>query len=283
MTDPVNADRRARAALTCLPPDRHRTQRIHRHGPITVWERIAGRYPDIDPGRLLEQATESGWRLVIPGDPDWPATLDVPGRPLGLWVHGAGDLPGLLRRAVTLTGALAGSAYGRTVAADLATKLTTQPGGESVTVVAHGGGNGTDVAALTAAARRPAAVAVLDTPTDLFGQPDLLRTVAAGGLLVSAAAPDANPTPGHVLARIELLAALAHATVLIEARASDDDALSVAYTAHFRRRRPVLAVPGPITALASAGPHALLRDGTARCVTTAGHITAHLPDPPAPR
>lgn len=282
MTDPVNADRRARAALTCLPPDRHRTQRIHRHGPITVWERIAGCHPDIDPDRLLERATEDDWWLVIPGDPDWPAVLDVPGQPLGLWVNGAGDLPGLLRRAVTLTGARTGSAYGRTVAADLATDLTTQPGGESVTVVAHGGGNGADVAALTSAARRPAAIAVLDTPTDLIGQHDLLRAIAATGVLVSTAAPGAHPTPGHVLARIELLASLAHATVLIDARASDDDALAVAYTAHHRRRRPVLAIPGPITAPASAGPHALIREGTARCVTTAGHITAHLPDPPTP-
>lgn len=102
-------------------------------------------------------------------------------------------------------------------------------------------------------------------------------------MLVSAAAPGTHPTPGHVLARVDLLAVLTHATVLIEAHASDDDALSVAYTAHHRRRRPVLAVPGPITAPASAGPHALIREGAARCVTTADHITAHLPDPSTPR
>ncbi|CUU60875.1 DNA processing protein [Parafrankia irregularis] len=274
-----DAERRARAALTYLPPDRARTRRIHRHGPVAVWEMIAGRYPGVDPGRLLDPDTADGWRLIIPGDPDWPATLDGTGGPLGLWALGGGDPAALLVRAVTLTGARAGSAYGRAVAATLATDLTGSSARVPVTVVAHGGGDGADGAALTAAAHRPGAgvVAVLDTNTDLFHQYELLTAVASAGAVVSAAAPGAYPTPGHVTARIDLLATLAHAVVLVEAGPGDDDALSVAYTARYRRRRPVLAVPGPITAPASAGPHVLLRDGTARCVTTAADITAHLP------
>ncbi|KPM50290.1 hypothetical protein ACG83_41170 [Frankia sp. R43] len=276
----LDAERRARAALTYLPPDRARTRRIHRHGPVAVWEMIAGRYPGVDPGRLLEPDTADGWRLIIPGDPGWPATLEVTGRPLGLWALGGGNLAALLARAVTLTGARAGSAYGRAVAAALATDLTAPLNtGTPVTVVAHGGGDGADVAALTAATHQPGVgvVAVLDTNTDLFHRYDLLTAVASAGAVVSAAAPGAYPMPGHVAARIDLLATLAHAVVLVEAGPGDDDALSVTYTARYRRRRPVLAVPGPITAPASAGPHVLLRDGTARCVTTAADITAHLP------
>ncbi|TCJ36547.1 DNA-processing protein DprA [Parafrankia sp. BMG5.11] len=301
MTDPL---RRACAALTSLPPTRTRAEAVRRHGAVAVWDRLAGYHPDLDPDRVLEHATGIGWRLLIPGDPDWPATLDGPGGPVGLWVSGEGNPRSLLSRAVTILSAKAGSAYGRTVAVDLAHDLTTPAPGGAVTIVAFAGESIAQTAALASAARAHTAVAVLDTPTridthdrhllrDVTAPGTLLGAVAARGAVVSPTAPGALTIPQRVRARIDLLAALAPATLLIEAGANDEVPLAVAFAAHFRLRRPVFAVPGPITSPLSAGPLTLLRDGAARIATSGDdlrpaltpncHQPGDAPPPPGPR
>ncbi|MCK9930698.1 DNA-protecting protein DprA [Frankia sp. Mgl5] len=270
MTDPL---RRACAALTSLPPNRNRAEAVRRHGPVAVWDRLAGYHRTLDPDGVLEHATRIGWRLLIPSDPDWPATLNIPGGPVGLWAHGSGHLSRLLSRAVTVTSAAPGSDYGSTVAADLATDLATPAQGGAITVVAFAGGSGAETTALTVAAHGHTALAVVDIPTRIDdGEHRLLATVAARGAVLSPAAPGALPTQQRVQARIDLLAALASVTVLIEAGADDNVPLAVAFAAHFRLRRPVFAVPGPVTSPLSAGPLTLLREGTARIVTSADDL-----------
>ncbi|MCK9903595.1 DNA-protecting protein DprA [Frankia sp. Cpl3] len=275
MTDPL---RRACAALTSLPPTRDRAEAVRRHGAVAVWDRLACYHPGLDPDRVLEHATEIGWRLLIPGAPDWPDTLNIPDGPVGLWVHGAGNPRSLLSRAVTVLSAKAGSAYGRTVAVDLVHDLTGPGVGGAVTIVAFAGGSVAERAALTSAARAHTAVAVVDTPLriDVHDQRllrevttpgPLLGAVAARGAVVSPAAPGTLVLPQRVRARVDLLAALAPACVLIEAGPDDEMPLAVAFAAHFRHRRPLFAVPGPITSALSAGPLTLLRDGAARIAT----------------
>jgi len=41
--------------------------------------------------------------------------------------------------------------------------------------------------------------------------------------------------------------------------------------------RPLMAVPGPITSAASIGCHALIRDQSAVCVTSAADVIAEIP------
>jgi DNA processing protein len=69
------------------------------------------------------------------------------------------------------------------------------------------------------------------------------------------------------LSRNRLIAALTGATVVVEA-AWRSGALSTARHAA-SLLRPVGAVPGPVTSMASAGCNQLLRDGVAVCVTDA--------------
>ncbi|WP_018506082.1 DNA-processing protein DprA [Parafrankia discariae] len=301
MTDPL---RRACAALTSLPPNRDRAEAVRRHGAVAVWDRLAGYHRTLGPDGVLEHATRIGWRLLIPGDSDWPATLDVPGGPVGLWASGEGNPRSLLSRAVTILSAKAGSAYGRTVAVDLTHDLTTPDQGGAVTIVAFAGESTAQTAALTSAARAHTAVAVLDTPTridthdrhllrDVTAPGTLLGAVAARGAVLSPAAPGALTLPQRVRARIDLLAALAPVTVLIEAGPDDEVPLAVAFAAHYRHRRPLFAVPGPVTSSLSAGPLTLLREGTARIVTSGDdlrpaltphcHRPGDAPPPPGPR
>ncbi|CUU60877.1 DNA recombination-mediator protein A [Parafrankia irregularis] len=78
----------------------------------------------------------------------------------------------------------------------------------------------------------------------------------------------------HALARARTLAVLTRGTVLVESPAHGG-AWETACTA-WRYRRRVMAVPGPITAALSEGPHRLLAEGTARMVTGPDDIRAHL-------
>ncbi len=79
-----------------------------------------------------------------------------------------------------------------------------------------------------------------------------------------------TPSKWRFLARNRLIAALAQATVVVEA-AWRSGSLSTASRAA-ELSRPVGAVPGPVTSMASTGCHRLLRDGVAVCVTDADEV-----------
>ncbi|WP_018506081.1 DNA-processing protein DprA [Parafrankia discariae] len=269
---PDDDPRHARAALTALPSRTPFSDGPDRTDPIEVWARLAPHHPDIDPTRLLDSAAADGWRLLIPGDPGWPAVLDdTSGTPAGLWVRGSGDLPALTRRSVTVVGAVAGTDYGTRVTRDLVWDLTTPLAAEPVTVAVGGLVGDINATALWVAVAHRRAVAVLTCVRALTRYTrDLFADVADSGMVVCLAPPGTSPALGHHTARIRLLAAFTRATVLIESGLVGD-AFKTARTAHLYRR-PVLVVPGPVTSRLSAGPHALLRDGSARLITSAAEV-----------
>src|SRR5690606_16833234 len=93
------------------------------------------------------------------------------------------------------------------------------------------------------------------------------RAAEHGGAVVSEVPPGSVPGKQRFLKRNRLIAALTSGTVVVEA-AARSGALSTANHA-VRLLRPLGAVPGPVTSMASAGCHELLRRGAAVCVTDA--------------
>ena len=89
------------------------------------------------------------------------------------------------------------------------------------------------------------------------------------GLLVSEYPPGVRPARHRFLTRNRLVAALAGATVVVEAGVRSGAANTAAWARALGR--VVCAVPGPVTSSASAGCHALLRHG-AELVTRAEDI-----------
>ncbi len=238
---------------------------------VRSFGRWGGRLADAERRVPIEQ---QGIGLVIPGDPDWPAGLDVlgPSAPMALWVRGR--LPGstgpAAPRSCAVVGSRASTAYGEHVAAELGYGLTSRG-----LAVVSGGAYGID-----AAAHRGALAAGGPTVVVLAGGVDraypagnvrLFReTVESGGAVVAECPPGSLPTRSRFLQRNRLIAALGGATVVVEA-AWRSGALSTARHA-VRLLRPVGAVPGPVTSAASAGCHALLRSGEAVCVTDADEV-----------
>jgi DNA processing protein len=97
------------------------------------------------------------------------------------------------------------------------------------------------------------------------GHAALLRRIREDGLLVSEYPPGVRPARHRFLTRNRLVAALAGATVVVEAGARSGAANTAAWARALGR--PVCAVPGPVTSSASVGCHALLRAGGAHLVT----------------
>jgi len=226
--------------------------------------------------RTLEQnlvgAERSGIGTLTPGDKEWPSALDDLGdrRPYVLWTRGTTSfLARPLDDLVTITGARASTSYGEHVAGQLASDLA-----NAERLVVAGGAYGIEGAAHRAAlAAGGDTIAVLANGVDRAypaGHSKLLGRVADVGLLVSEVAPGATPTRHRFIARARLMAALAAATVVVEAGARSGS-MKVAHEAH-QLGRAVGAVPGPVTSATSVGPHQLLHSGEARLVADSTYL-----------
>jgi DNA processing protein len=238
-------------------------------------QRWRDRLGEIPTAARLAAWQESGMRLIIPGDAEWPTQLDDldDARPLLLWARGTADLRLTCVNSVSMVGSRAATGYGNHVAIEMAASLS-----ENGVGVVSGGAFGIDASSHRGAlAADGATVAVLAGGLE-FGYPrshsELFLAIAAQGLLLSECPPDQRPTRPGFLIRNRIIAALSRGTVVVEA-ALRSGALNSAR--HARELcRQVMAVPGPVTSDQSAGCHELIRDYGAMCVTCAGDVLEHV-------
>ncbi len=215
--------------------------------------------------RSLDRAGQVGARMLVPGDASWPTMLDDlgPSAPVLLWA--CGDTSLLRRPSIAMVGARAATGYGEHVAMEFAAGLVARDA-----AVVSGGAYGIDGMAHRAAlASGGVTVAVLAGGIDRLypsGHEALLRRIAEHGVLVSETPCGTSPTKWRFLQRNRVIAALSHATIVVEA-GFRSGALNTAHHAQ-TIGRPLGVVPGPITSAASAGCHRLLRDENAQCVTS---------------
>ena len=228
----------------------------------------------------LKMLQRRGGRLITPDDDEWPTLAfagfgGVPVRdkpqgrpPLALWAIGPVRLDGVAERSAAIVGTRAATAYGEHVAAELSAGLV-----ERDVAVVSGGAYGIDGAAHRAAlAAEGITVAVLAGGLDVLypaGHSALLHRISQEGLLVTEYPPGVRPARHRFLTRNRLVAALSGATVVVEAALRSGAASTAAWARALGR--VVCAVPGPITSMASAGCHALMRSG-AELVTRADEI-----------
>jgi DNA processing protein len=167
---------------------------------------------------------------------------------------------------VAVVGARACSGYGaqvaRTLARDLAAAGVTVVSGlaRGIDGEAHRGAldaNGRTVAVFGCGIDRdyPAAHA------------DLARRIAETGGIVSEYEPGTEPAPWRFPARNRIIAALADAVVIVEARNRSGALITVDLAMEIGR--PIYAVPGEITSALSEGTNDLLRHGWATALTSA--------------
>lgn len=212
---------------------------------------------------LVEPWLAGGGAVIFPSDPSWPVGLDALGQatPLMLWVRGR--LPKHPADCVAIVGSRASTEYGRQAAASLAAAVA---GIGRVTV--SGGAKGIDAAAHEAAigAGAPTVLVAAGGAGRIYppAHKDLFVAAAQAGAVVWEYPPTAPLTRSGFLTRNRLIAAMAGATVVVEA-AERSGALNTGRTAADFGRL-VLAVPGPVTSRVSAGCHRAIADGWAQIV-----------------
>ena len=235
-----------------------------------IAEALARWEPRIDAPALfrsLSTAVSVGATVVRSTDSVWPAGLADLGDhgPRVLWCRG--DITTLPQPSscVAIVGARASTSYGEHVAMDFAAGLTSR----GFTIVS-GGAYGIDGMAHRATlACGGSTVAVLAGGIDQLypaGHDELLRRIIASGVVISEVSPGGAPTRWRFLQRNRLIAAMAGATVVIEAGYRSG---SLNTATHARDLdRPIGVVPGPVTSGASAGCHRLLRTNPATTLVT---------------
>ncbi|WP_168583599.1 DNA-processing protein DprA [Gephyromycinifex aptenodytis] len=234
-------------------------------------DRFRPRLERLDVDGLLAATQECGARIITPADPEWPPGVnDLPAPPLCLWVRGSARLAETCRRSVAVVGARAATAYGESVAADLAAELCDR----DVSVVS-GAAFGIDAAAHRGAlAAGGCTVAVLAGGVDRpypAAHHRLLGHIAERGAVVSESPPGSVALRSRFLQRNRLIAAMTRGTVVVEAglRSGSRNTAGTAASLH----RVVMAVPGPVTSMSSVGCHELIRSGKACLVTDASEVT----------
>ncbi|HVT39490.1 MAG TPA: DNA-processing protein DprA [Gemmatimonadaceae bacterium] len=198
--------------------------------------------------------------IIARGDGGYPAALlELRHPPEKLYAVGdRSSLAGAPDRMVAIVGTRDASPYGVRVASELA-KVFARAGIGVVSGLARG----VDAAAHRAALGADGTtVAVLGTGVDVpypAAHRALHSELAEKGLVLSEFEPGASAAPGSFPRRNRIIAALARATIVVEAPYKSG-AINTA-TQALELGRVVAAVPGQIDSGRSAGANQLLRDG----------------------
>ncbi|HEU4566330.1 MAG TPA: DNA-processing protein DprA, partial [Gemmatimonadaceae bacterium] len=226
----------------------------------------------------LRRCEELGAVALAPGDGAYPERLlELPQAPPVLFA--LGSLALLDAPCVAIVGTRDATAYGERATHEIGDALARA----GVTIVS-GLARGIDAAAHRAALDAGGGtIAVLGTGIDVVypaAHRALHRAIAERGLLLSEELPGARPTPGSFPKRNRIIAALARATIVVEAGARSGALITAGHALELGRA--VAAVPGRIDAPQSAGANLLLRDG-AIVIAEVADALALVGAPPQPR
>ena len=211
-----------------------------------------------DERAYVDRLAARGIAWIGRSDSTFPALLaSIHDPPAGLFVRAGAPLDLAERAVVAVVGARACSSYGSGVAFDLSRSLAA-----AGAVVVSGLARGVDGAAHRGALDAGRTIAVLGCGIDRDyprAHAGLAERIAADGWIISEYPPGVEPAPWRFPARNRIVAGLARATVVVEAR-ERSGALITADLA-LEEGRDVLAVPGEITSALSRGTNALIRLG----------------------
>ncbi len=209
----------------------------------------------------------SSYRRLSRSEDGFPRLLtEIHGAPAALWLRGTASVEILSRPAVAVVGARACSGYGAHVGRVLGRELAA-----AGVVVVSGLARGIDGEAHRGALEAGGpTVAVLGCGIDKnYPQRHarLAAEIAATGLVVSEYECGVDPAPWRFPARNRIVAGLARAVVIVEARERSGALITADFA--LEEGREVFAVPGEITSRLSVGTNELIRLGATPLTKTA--------------
>ena len=207
-------------------PGRGRRTHPPRRGRAGLSKRTEARRDSDCAAADLELLHRRGGRLLTPDDDEWPhlafsafagpGTAETAGLcTAGARVVGPLRLDEVAERAAAIVGTRMPTAYGEHVASDPVSRA-----GQHDVAVVSGGACGVDGRRTGRAGRRRLSRSRSQPGVDVYypaGHSTLLHRIAANGVLVSEYPPGVRPARYRFLTRNRLVAALAGATVVVEA------------------------------------------------------------------
>lgn len=222
---------------------------------IAKWE------DSVDLAGELKRIADSGSRILIPADEEYPASLrEIYDPPIVLYVKGA--LTPKDKNAVAMVGSRQTTHYG----IETARKLAYQLAYVGVTVVS-GGARGIDTAGHQGAlAAKGRTVCVLGTGLGVVFPPenkDLFDRIADHGAVLTQFPFNRNGDKQSFAIRNRIVAGMTLGTVVVEADLHSGALITANFATEYGRQ--VFAVPGRIDSPRSKGCHDLIKKGAKLC------------------
>jgi len=253
------------------------SQEISTNGAEYVFQKLnAAGYDSIKYGKVIERVRSAdikkialsientGAEFMTPEMEQWPSQLnELVAIPIGLVVKGNSEV--LKERGLAIVGTRNPTPYGVRNAGDFAAGFV-----DREWTIVSGGAYGIDSAAHKGALiAEGSTVAVLAAGIDVAypaGNARLFAEICENGALVSEVVPGAHAIPSRFLTRNRIIAALSQATLVVEAAFRSGSLRTARDAAELMR--PVMAIPGPISAPTSEGCHRLIGERSAELVTS---------------
>ena len=253
------------------------SQEISANGAEYVYKKLnANGYDAIKYGKTIDRLRSAntseiaksienaGAQFITPEMEHWPDQLnDLAAIPIGLVVKG--EIGILKERGLAIVGTRNPTPYGVRNAGDFAAGFVDREWS-----IISGGAYGIDSAAHKGALiAEGSTIAVLAAGIDVAypaGNARLFAEICENGALVSEVLPGAYAIPSRFLTRNRIIAALSQATLVVEAAFRSGSLRTARDAAELMR--PVMAIPGPISAPTSEGCHRLIGERAAELVTS---------------
>jgi len=226
-----------------------------------------------DGARVVERLAALGARVLLAGQPDFPASLtEIPDAPAVLYVWG--DMSLLTRPAVAMVGSRNHTSYGADAARVLAGAVAQRA------VIVSGMARGIDAIVHTAALDAGGgggggSIGVLGNGFGVVypaANRALYDRMVAHGCLVTEHPPGERPHAGSFPRRNRIISGLSRAVVVIEADVKSGALVTT--DCALAQGRDVLAVPGSILSRTSTGCNKLIQQGAALVLTAADVLEA---------
>ena len=238
-------------------------EEINRYGI----ERVVDGIPvdlQVNPLKVEEEVEKTGAKFLIPEDVEWPSQLnDLAVPPIGLFIKG--NVEALSIQSLAIVGTRNPTPYGVRAAQEFAAGFV-----DREWAIVSGGAYGIDSAAHKGALiAEGVTIAVTASGLDSVypaGNQRLFEEILENGAIISEYLPGVVARPHRFLVRNRLIAALSKATLVVEAAFRSGSLRTARDAAELAR--PVMAIPGPITAPTSEGCHRLIGERSAELVTS---------------
>jgi DNA processing protein len=247
-------------ATTILKASKAQLVQVRGIGDDTA-ESIANWEKSVDLPSELKRISESGCRVIIQSDEEYPPLLkEIYDPPIVLYVKGS--LTAKDRNAVALVGSRQTTHYG----IETARKLAYQLAYVGVTVVS-GGARGIDTAAHQGAlAAKGRTVCVLGTGLSIVFPPenkDLFDRIAEHGAVITQFPFNRSADKQSFAIRNRIVAGMTLGSAVIEADLRSGALITANFATEYGRQ--VFAVPGRIDSPRSKGCHDLIKKGAKLC------------------